>query len=147
MQLAVNPAGFPLQAEPIAMTLRGWLLPLLVLVGLGCARSDGIAEHSRHGGRERRVARSHVGRVAINNVHTHGSDPGATGTKVTGVLSVRGQKTSIEGAVRGERRSPVAMPDGRVKAELTVMGDEMSGHGVNMATMSRQVNVTLKRQP
>ena len=68
------------------------------------------------------------------------------GPKVTGVLSVRGQKTTIEGAVRGDVFS-FATPDGRVKAELTVMGDEMSGHGVNMATMSRQVNVTLKRQP
>jgi hypothetical protein len=128
------------------MTLRGWLLLLVVLVGLGCARRDWIADTLVTVD----VSGTWHGAISAGSPSTTSTPVDLTlaqrGPKVTGMLLVRGEKTTIEGTVRGDVFS-FATLDGRVRAELTVTGDEMTGHGVSMATMSRQVNVTLKRQP
>ena len=65
------------------------------------------------------------------------------GPKVTGVLVLRGERHVIEGTVRGDVFS-FATPNGRIRVELTVRGDEMSGQGVTMS-FGRNVTLNLKR--
>ena len=129
-----------------SMTLRSLLLVLLLLLGSGCAKSDWIAgtlvtvdvSGSWHGAMSA-GSPSTTSELMDMNLEQRGP-------KVTGVLSTRGGKTPIEGTVRGDVFS-FATANGRVKGELTVIGDEMSGHGVNMGFLSREMKVMLKRQP
>ena len=51
------------------------------------------------------------------------------GARVTGECRVRATKVIVDGTVRGDVLS-FAAPDGRMHAQATVDGDEMSGEGV-----------------
>ena len=125
-------------------TMRGLLACVLVLAASGCAqKSDWIA--------------GTLVTVDVSGVWRGRLDPTAglvmeaeltaeqRGPKVTGVLVLRGERHAIEGTVRGDVFS-FTTPDGRIKADLTVRGDEMSGQGLTM-TFGRNVTLNLKRQP
>ena len=128
-------------------TMRGLLACVLVLAGSGCAQKGDWIEGT-------------LVTVDVSGVWRGRTDPTTSagglsmeaeltaeqrGPKVTGVLVLRGERIDIEGTVRGDVFS-FAGPSRRMKAELTVRGDEMSGQGVNMQP-ARTMTLNLKRQP
>lgn len=66
------------------------------------------------------------------------------GPRVTGECRIRSTKVSIDGTIRGDVLS-FAAPDGRMHAQATVDGDEMSGAGVGPQNFG-QFNLKLSRR-
>ncbi len=111
------------------MRAKRWFLPgLLVLLALGCAKSDWIA------GTLVTVDVSGVwrGRMDSSALYALGGAMEMTlaqrGGKVTGEALIRAERIKIEGTVRGDVFS-FGEPSGRLRAEATVVGDQMSGSG------------------
>ena len=129
------------------MSTTRWLLALLVLLGPACTqKGDWIS------GTLVTVDVSGVWRGRMDPVTSVGGlsmeaelTVEQRGPKVTGVLLLRGDRHGIEGTVRGDAFS-FSTPDGRIRADLTVTGDEMTGHGVNTSA-ARTMTLRLKRQP
>ena len=125
----------------------GWAIALLLVSGAGCAKKpDWIAGTlvtvDVSGTWRGRTAPHRMG-VQAEVEMTLTQD----GPKVTGEGGLRATKVKIEGIVRGDVLS-FTEPGGRVRADATVTGDEMSGFGWgNMTPFFGEFTFKLSRQP
>jgi len=106
-------------------TIRWLLMGLLVIVAPGCAQKTDWVEGTLVTVDVTGVWR---GRMTTGSQGEMEMTLTQRGAKVTGEGRLRSQKISIEGTVRGDLFS-FTDTGGRLRAQATVSGDEMSGAG------------------